>query len=309
MREFLQRLRERKLVQWALAYAAAAFALIQVLDVVAQRFGWPEAFERVLILALAVGFFITLVLAWYHGERGAQRVTGTELLILALLLGIGGGVLWKFSAAPAAPASTIVNGGPAIATPHKSIAVLPFTDLSPGHDQEYFSDGMAEEILSALAKIKDLKVAGRTSSFSFKGKNEDLRAIGKALVVAHVLEGSVRKQGDRVRVAAQLIQVEDGYHVWSETYDERMNDLFAVQDRIARSVVCSHSAALEFPRRIIPASSRTRTPISESSTRASYCPLMSIRRRSSSRRRASASTICSDIRARLLMSSLVTMAA
>jgi len=237
MREFLQRLRERKLVQWALAYAAAAFALIQVLDVVAQRFGWPETFERVLILALAIGFFITLVLAWYHGERGAQRVTGAELLILALLLGIGGGALWKFSAAPVGAAPTTVNGGPATATPHKSIAVLPFTDLSPGHDQEYFSDGMAEEILSALAKVKDLKVAGRTSSYSFKGKNEDLRAIGKALVVAHVLEGSVRKQGDRVRVTAQLIQVENGYHVWSETYDGDIKDVFELQERIARAIV------------------------------------------------------------------------
>ena len=91
--------------------------------------------------------------------------------------------------------------------PAKSIAVLPFTDLSPAHDQEYFSDGMAEELLNALAKLKDLKVAGRTSSFSFKGKNEDLRTIGKALGVANVLEGSVRKQGDKVRITAQLIQV------------------------------------------------------------------------------------------------------
>src|SRR6185295_14538309 len=92
-------------------------------------------------------------------------------------------------------------------------------------------------ILSALAKVKDLKVAGRTSSYSFKGKNEDLRAIGKALVVAHVLEGSVRKQGDRVRVTAQLIQVENGYHVWSETYDGDIKDVFELQERIARAIV------------------------------------------------------------------------
>ncbi|MBU6198546.1 MAG: hypothetical protein KGI64_09025 [Xanthomonadaceae bacterium] len=105
MNDFLQRLRERKLVQWALAYIAASFALIQVLDVVAQRFAWPDALERVLILALAVGIFVTLVLAWYHGEKGAQKVTGTELLILALLLAIGGGLLWRFAPSPqAAPA-------------------------------------------------------------------------------------------------------------------------------------------------------------------------------------------------------------
>jgi TolB-like protein len=243
---FVARLKQRKLVQWALAYAAAAFALLQGVDIVAQRFGWPESAERALIVALAVGLFATLILAWYHGERGAQRVTGTELLILALLLAIGGGALWKFAAqpAPAAPAAAnAANPGAAPAHydapapfPHKSIAVQAYTDLSPAHDQEYFSDGIAEEILNALAKIRDLKVAGRTSSFSFKGKNDDLRVIGKALAVAHVLEGSVRKQGDRVRVTAQLIQAENGYHLWSDTFEGDLSDVFALQERIARKV-------------------------------------------------------------------------
>src|SRR6185312_10943122 len=100
MTEFIARLKQRKLVQWALAYVAASFALIQVLDVVAQRFAWPDQLERILILALAIGFLVALVLAWYHGERGAQRVTGTELLILALLLAIGGGLLWRYERAP-----------------------------------------------------------------------------------------------------------------------------------------------------------------------------------------------------------------
>ncbi len=98
MDELLKRLRERKLVQWSLAYLAAAFALIQVLDIVAQRFGWPEQALRIVIIALTIGFFVTLVLAWYHGERGAQRVGGTELMIPALLLAIGGGFLWRFAA-------------------------------------------------------------------------------------------------------------------------------------------------------------------------------------------------------------------
>jgi TolB-like protein len=234
--EFFARLKQRKLVQWALAYIAAAFALIQVLDVVAQRFGWPESIERVVIVALAIGFFVVLVLAWYHGERGAQRVTGTELLILALLLVIGGGLLWRMAQNPTATAVANHMDVTAAGAPAKSIAVLPFTDLSPGHDQEYFSDGMAEEILNALAKVKDLKVAGRTSSFSFKGKNEDLRAVGKALAVAHVLEGSVRKQGDKVRITAQLIQAEDGYHLWSENYDGDLKDVFELQERIARAI-------------------------------------------------------------------------
>src|SRR6266705_4448488 len=99
MSEFLQRLKQRKLVQWTLAYVAAAFALLQGIDIVAQRFGWPEQTMRFVIIALSVGLFVTMVLAWYHGERGTQRVTGTELLILALLLAIGGGFLWPFSGA------------------------------------------------------------------------------------------------------------------------------------------------------------------------------------------------------------------
>ena len=233
MTEFFATLKQRKIVQWALAYVAAAFALIQVLDVVAQRFGWSDSIERALIIALAIGFFVTIVLAWYHGERGAQRASGMELLILALLLTIGGAIAWRF--APSAPPSVAVPAASA-SIAEKSIAVLPFADLSPGHDQEYFSDGMAEELLNALAKVKDLKVAGRTSSFSFKGKNDDLRAIGKVLGVANILEGSVRKQGEKVRITAQLIRTDNDFHLWSETYDGDLSDVFALQERIARAI-------------------------------------------------------------------------
>ena len=120
-----------------------------------------------------------------------------------------------------------------------SIAVLPFADLSPGKDQEYFSDGLAEELLNSLVKVQGLHVAARTSSFQFKGKNEDLRVIGQKLNVATVLEGSVRKQGQRVRISAQLIQVSDGFHLWSEAYDRDLTDIFAVQEEIARSVAGS----------------------------------------------------------------------
>jgi TolB-like protein/Tfp pilus assembly protein PilF len=119
----------------------------------------------------------------------------------------------------------------------KSIAVLPFVNMSDDAGNEYFSDGISEEILNALAKIKDLKVAGRTSSFAFKGKNQDLRNIGVALNVAHILEGSVRKAGNRVRITAQLIKVNDGYHVWSENYDRELDDVFAIQDEISAAIL------------------------------------------------------------------------
>jgi TolB-like protein/Tfp pilus assembly protein PilF len=123
-----------------------------------------------------------------------------------------------------------------------SIAVLPFGDLSPGHDQGYFAEGLAEEILNQLTKIPNLKVAGRTSAFQFKGQNEDLRAIGQKLNVAHVLGGSVRREGNRVRITAQLIKADDGFNLWSESYDRDLKDIFAVQDDIAKAV----TSALQF---------------------------------------------------------------
>ncbi|HXR63322.1 MAG TPA: hypothetical protein VN720_07260 [Rudaea sp.] len=243
MNEFLQRLRERKLGQWALAYAAAAWVLLQVLSLLTATYEWPPAAMRVAVAVAVLGVLVVLVLAWYHGERGAQKVSGTELLILSLLLLIGGVILWRVAPGVGAsshaadeqhlPVSAALGQTP---VDRKSIAVLPFTDLSPGHDQEYFSDGMAEEILNALAQVRDLKVAGRTSSFHFKGLNEDMRTIGGILGVANVLEGSVRKQGDRVRITAQLIQASDGFHLWSSTYDGDLKDVFELQERIARTI-------------------------------------------------------------------------
>jgi len=240
MDEFLQRLRERKLVQWALAYVAAAFALIQVLDVVAQRFGWPEAVERGVIVALAIGLFVALVLAWYHGERGAQRVSSTELLILALLLGVGGALAWRLAsrAEPVATAgSANVAGASAAASadPH-SIAVLPFVNMSGDKDNDYFSDGISEEILNVLAGVPALRVAARTSSFSFRDGKREAPEIASELHVRLLLEGSVRKQGERARITAQLIDASNGFHLWSQTYDRDLKDIFAIQDEIAAAI-------------------------------------------------------------------------
>jgi len=118
----------------------------------------------------------------------------------------------------------------------QSVAVLPFADMSPGKDQEYFADGVAEEVLNQLSQIRDLFVVGRTSSFSFKGKDEDLRVIGEKLGVSHLLEGSVRKDGNQVRVSAQLIKAADGYHLWSQTYDRTLEDIFTIQEDISNAV-------------------------------------------------------------------------
>jgi TolB-like protein/Flp pilus assembly protein TadD len=257
MNEFLQRLKQRKLAQWAVAYVAAAFAAIQGIDVVAQQFGWPDGVRRGITLALVVGFFVTLVLAWYHGERGAQKLTGTELLILALLLSLGGAFLWRFAKASREPAAASTGGpaltaaaspasfAPAAAIPEKSIAVLPFENLSDNKENAYFTDGVQDEILTDLAKIADLKVISRTSVMQYKsGAARNLREIGRQLGVAHLLEGSVQRVGDKVRVNTQLIDARTDAHEWAENYDRPIDDVFAIQSEISKTIADQLQAKL-----------------------------------------------------------------
>jgi len=252
MSEFLQRLKQRKLVQWGVAYVAAAFALLQGIDIVAQQFGWPEAARRGITLALVVGFFVVLVLAWYHGERGAQRVTGTELLILALLLALGGGFLWRFASASREPATTSAVPvaraslpAPPAAIPEKSIAVLPFENLSSDKENAFFTDGVQDEILTDLAKVADLKVISRTSVMQYReAAARNLRKIGEELGVAHLLEGSVQRAGGKVRVNAQLIDARTDAHLWAQTYDRDLADVFAIQSEIAQTIAGQLQAKL-----------------------------------------------------------------
>ncbi|HEY3350368.1 MAG TPA: protein kinase [Thermoanaerobaculia bacterium] len=166
--------------------------------------------------------------------RSGRRVPWLALgAAAAAVVALSVGGIWLSRRKPASPAAP----SPASASP--SIAVLPFANLSGDKEQEYFSDGLTEEVMGLLTRIKDLKVTGRTSAFAFKGKSEDLKAIGKTLNVATVLEGSVRRSGDRLRVAARLVNASDGYQVWAETYDRKMGDVFAVQDEIAGAVVAA----------------------------------------------------------------------
>jgi TolB-like protein len=250
MNDFFQHLKQRKLVQWAIAYVAAAFALLQGIDIVAQQFGWPEGIRRGITLALVVGFFVTLVIAWYHGERGVQRVSGTELLIISLVLAVGGGFLWRFAAGSRETADKTAalpnetKTAPAADIPAKSIAVLPFENLSDDKSAAYFADGVQDEILTKLASIADLKVISRTSTAKYKSKPEDLKTVSQQLGVATVLEGTVQKAADKVRVNVQLIDARADSHLWAKTYDRDIKDVFAVETEVAQEIADSLKAKL-----------------------------------------------------------------
>jgi len=240
-------LTRRKVFKVGGAYLVVAWLAVQAASIGFPAFDAPPWVLRIFILVALLGFPVTLVFAWafeltHEGikpESGA-RSTRVILVVAAVLTALA--FVWYFKGQPSyradTPPATAVAASTAPAAPvnQKSIAVLPFSDLSPAHDQDYFSDVMAEEILNALAQVKDMKVAGRTSSFFYKNKNEDLRAIGKALGVANVLEGSVRKQGDKVRITAQLIRSDDDFHLWSQAYDGDLSDVFQLQERIARAI-------------------------------------------------------------------------
>src|SRR3954447_14735737 len=249
MNAFLQRLKQRKLVQWAIAYVAAAFALLQGIDIVAQRFGWPDSIERILIIASCLGFFVVLVLAWYHGERGVQRMTGAELLILAILLLLGGGFLWRYAAAaqPKIVSTSVASPSsiaPAPAIPEKSIAVLPFDSLSEDKSNAYFAEGIQDEILTKLAAIGDLKVISRTSTAKYKSKPEDLKIVSRQLGVAHVLEGSVQRAENKVRVNVQLIDARADTHLWAKSYDRDVKDIFTVESEVSQEIADALQARL-----------------------------------------------------------------
>jgi TolB-like protein len=213
---FVDRIRNRKLAQWGLAYLAGAWVLLQVLDFVSGSFGWSPRVARVATVLAAAGFLAVLVLAWYHGERGRQKPGVAELAILGVITIAGGGAAWMLRGDAPQPLPVVAASEP---IEQNSIAVLSFVDMSAGKDQEYFSDGISEEILNALARTPGLRVAARTSSFLFKGKQVKVEEVGRQLRVANVLEGSVRRFQDRVRIAAQLIDARNGFQIWSATYD------------------------------------------------------------------------------------------
>jgi adenylate cyclase len=241
------RIKRHKVAEWTLAYAAFGFALVHGVAILSDALEWPHAIVHSLTLALILGLPIAPVVAWYHGVRALKRVSGSELLIITLLLVIGGSLLWivprptaqhartdavSLATTSAKPESTSAVFAP----PSHSIAVLPFLNMSGDPKQEYFSDGITEELLNSLSRLSELRVVARTSSFSFKGKDVDASTIGHKLNVGSLLEGSVRRSGNTVRITAQLINTVTGFHVWSQTYDRRLTDILKVQTDVASAV-------------------------------------------------------------------------
>ena len=244
----LAELKRRKVFKVGAAYLVVGWLVIEVAATILPQLNFPEWAPRLVTFLVLLGLPIAVVLAWVYEvtpdgikldakASGSKRVFAAAAVLAILVLGwfLHARVLPAPAIAAPSPAPSLVaNAKPRAAA--ESIAVLPFVNMSTDPENEFFSDGLSEEILNSLARIDGMQVVGRTSSFQFKGKNEDLRDIGEKLGVAHVLEGSVRREGNKARITAQLIRTSDGIHLWSQTYDRMLDDILAVQLDIAENV-------------------------------------------------------------------------
>jgi TolB-like protein len=263
--QLFQELQHRNVFRVAIGYVVSSWLLVQVADLVLENIGSPDWVMQTIMLVLVLGFPVVVFFSWAYEvtpegikreseidrSQSIRHHTGRKLdraIVAVLVLALGYFDYDKFVLGPQR-ATELVEGlkqatteQAVVATdvpaePDNSIAVLPFVNMSSDEEQEYFSDGLSEELLNLLAKIPELQVAARTSSFSFKGKDLEVTEIASRLKVAHVLEGSVRKHGNQLRITAQLIQADNGYHLWSETYDRQLDNIFEIQEDIAVAVV------------------------------------------------------------------------
>jgi adenylate cyclase len=245
LRNFFGELKRRNVYKVAIAYAVIAWLLIQIATQTFPFFEIPNWIVRAVIVLLLLGFPVALVIAWAFEltpeglkrtevadelpRKSARSRAWIYIVIVAGAISVGVFFFGRYTATSKQSGLTEV--------PPKSIAVLPFVNMSADKNDEYLSDGISEELITALSKITGLQVKARTSSFAFKGKSEDIQKIGELLHVSHLVEGSVAKAGNRLRISAQLIQASDGNHLWSDTYDREMQDIFAVRSDVAQQVV------------------------------------------------------------------------
>jgi len=252
--QLFQELKRRNVFRVALAYLAAGWLGLQVVQLVLESTSAPDWVMQVFLLAVAVGFPFAILFAWafeltpegikrekeVDRENSITRQTGRKLnraIIVVLAAAVGILLVDKFLLQE--------QSAPLQDNNDKSVAVLPFVAMSSGPDDEFFADGLTEEILNSLTRVPELLVTARTSAFHFKGKDDPIPDIASALGVAHVVEGSVRRSGDRLRVTAQLIRAADGFHLWSETYDHDSKDVFGVQTDIAEKIASALDVVLD----------------------------------------------------------------
>ncbi len=247
-------LNRRHVFRITFAYLVVGWLLTEVLTTILPTVGAPAWTSRAIILAFALGFVPAVALSWVYqltpeGLKRDSDISGgadkrdktrtfdylaiTSVVLLVIVIAVLG-----------AQPSLTGKSEDSVTVSSASVAVLPFVNMSNDKDNEYFSDGLTETLLHMLSQIPNLQVAARTSSFAFKGKNQNIQEIAAALQVAHVLEGSVQRAGDRVRITAQLIRAEDGFHVWSSIFDRTIDDIFAIQDEIAQKVGSELSESL-----------------------------------------------------------------
>ena len=252
----IQELKRRNVIRIGVLYLVAAWLLLQLTDVLSSLLSVPESAGSIVVMLLVLGFFPVLIFSWVYEmtPEGLKREvdidrsqsitpdTGKKiitLIIVLLVFAIAGLVADRLI--PEASVDTDVAAIELVEAPlpadDRSIAVLPFSDLSQNQDQQYFTDGLSEELLNLLVHVDELRVASRTSSFAYRGSTLGIPEISKALNVAHILEGSVRKDGDRIRITAQLIEAGSDRHLWSENFDREFIDIFAIQDEIANAIV------------------------------------------------------------------------
>src|SRR5438552_3118798 len=235
-------LKRRRVFRALVGYAIVSFAVLQVIEPIMHGLRLPDWTLSFVVVGLAVGFPVVVVLAWVFDVSAGRiertvpvRPEGSGGMRVALALGVVAAlavvpaVAWHFTRTARTPAAPAVPAAP-------SVAVLPFANFSQAKDEEYFSDGITEEVINALANVEGLRVVSRTSAFAYKNKNLSVRQIGEELAVATVLEGSVRREGSALRLTAQLINAADGYHLWSKTYDRELKSVFAVEDELAHSI-------------------------------------------------------------------------
>jgi adenylate cyclase len=244
-----ERLKQHKVAQWTLAYAAVAYTLLQGTQMLSDAFDWPHLVVRIVAVLLFFGLPVVATVAWYHGHQGRQRVGGAELTIITITLVLAGIALWRFArpteghAGPETGATTQPMGAdlplPTVLPNKPSLAVLPFDYLGGASENSYFADGMTEDLITDLSQLSGILVIARNSSWTYKGKAVKVQQVAKDLGVRYVLEGSVRREGDTVRINAQLVDALGGQHLWAERYDGSIRDVFALQDKVIAQIVAA----------------------------------------------------------------------